>query len=144
MKLTARALAIGVLLGGPLAAQERPVVVASKPFGESYLLCEMFAQLLEARGVPVDRRPGLGATDVAFRALRAGAIDVYPEYTGTGLLAILGESPRGNASDVYRRVASEFRRRYRRALVGAARISEHICDRRASRHGRFAPSRNVE
>lgn len=112
MKLTARALAIGVLLGGPLAAQERPVVVASKPFGESYLLCEMFAQLLEARGVPVDRRPGLGATDVAFRALRAGAIDVYPEYTGTGLLAILGESPRGNASDVYRRVASEFRRRY--------------------------------
>ena len=40
----------------------RPVIVASKPFGESYLLCEMFAQLLEARGFRVDRRPGLGAT----------------------------------------------------------------------------------
>jgi osmoprotectant transport system permease protein len=70
----------------------RAVVVASKPFGESYLLCEMFAQLLEARGMRVDRRPGLGATEIAFAALRTGAIDVYPEYTGTGLLAILRDS----------------------------------------------------
>ena len=75
------------------AAPPRPVVVASKPFGESYLLAEMFAQLLEARGIAVDRRPGLGATEIAFRALRTGAIDVYPEYTGTGLLAILGDEP---------------------------------------------------
>ena len=70
----------------------RPVVVASKPFGESYLLCEMFAQLLEARGIRVDRRPGLGATEIVFAALRTGAVDVYPEYTGTGLLAILRDS----------------------------------------------------
>ncbi len=70
----------------------RPVVVASKPFGESYLLCELFAQLLESRGIAVERRPGLGATEVAFGAIRSGAIDVYPEYTGTGLLAILHDS----------------------------------------------------
>jgi osmoprotectant transport system permease protein len=49
---------------------------------------------------------------LAFRALRAGAIDVYPEYTGTGLLVLLGESPRGSANDVYARVASEFPRRF--------------------------------
>ena len=73
----------------------RPAVVASKPFGESYLLCEMFAQLLEARGIRVDRRPGLGATEIAFAALRTGAIDVYPEYTGTGLLAILRDTLTG-------------------------------------------------
>jgi osmoprotectant transport system permease protein len=90
----------------------RPVIVASKPFGESYLLAEMFAQLLESRGLRVDRRPGLGATELAFRALRAGAIDVYPEYTGTGLLVLLGESPRGSADGVYARVASEFPRRF--------------------------------
>jgi osmoprotectant transport system permease protein len=90
----------------------RPVVVASKPFGESYLLAEMFAQLLEARGVEVDRRPGLGATEIAFRALRTNAIDVYPEYTGTGLLAILGEQPVSSASAAYQRVSSEFRSRY--------------------------------
>ncbi|HTI64535.1 MAG TPA: glycine betaine ABC transporter substrate-binding protein, partial [Gemmatimonadaceae bacterium] len=75
--------AIGVLWQlGAAPTESRPVVVASKPFGESYLLAEMFAQLLEARGLRVDRRPGLGATDIAFRALRAGSIDVYPEYTG--------------------------------------------------------------
>ncbi len=90
----------------------RPVIVASKPFGESYLLAEILAQLLEARGIPVTRRPGLGATEIAFRALRSGDIDVYPEYTGTGLLVILGQPPSPDAADVYRRVSVEFRRRY--------------------------------
>ena len=100
--------------GAPAPPQpsERPVVVASKPFGESYLLAEMFAQLLEARGLRVDRRPGLGATEVAFSALQSGAIDVYPEYTGTGLLAILHETPSGDAADAYRRVSTEFRERF--------------------------------
>jgi osmoprotectant transport system permease protein len=89
-----------------------PVIVASKPFGESYLLAELFSQLLEARGLRVDRRPGLGATEIAFAALRAGEIDLYPEYTGTGLLAILGERTTGDPAAVYARVASEFRRRF--------------------------------
>ena len=105
------------LLGPPglLAAQGgtgRAVVVASKPFGESYLLAEMFAQLLEARGFEVDRRLGLGATEIAFEALRTNAIDAYPEYTGTGLLAILREQPSADASEVYRRVVREFRERW--------------------------------
>ena len=105
------ALTISLLLGGvdgwrvaraqgPSAATSearptvatRPVVVASKPFGESYLLAEMFAQLLESRGIMVQRRPGLGSTEVAMQALRTNAIDVYPEYTGTGLIAVLRDS----------------------------------------------------
>ena len=93
-----------------------PIVVASKPFGESYLLCEMFAQLLEAHGFTVVRKPGLGATEVAFGALRRDAIDVYPEYTGTGLLAILHDSlPDSSAADsraVFDYVARESERRY--------------------------------
>ena len=80
-----------------------PVVVASKPFGESYVLAEMFAQILEARGFKVDRRLGLGGTEIAFGAIRAGAVDVYPEYTGTGLLAILHEQPQSDRGAVYRR-----------------------------------------
>src|SRR5262245_3578831 len=76
----------------------------------------MFAQLLEARGLTVDRRPGLGATEIAFAALRANAIDVYPEYTGTGLLAILGDSlttamridPRATFAHVQRESARRF------------------------------------
>ena len=99
----------------PLAAQDRetrPIIVASKPFGESYVLAEMFAQILEARGFRVDRRLGLGATEIAFGALRNGAIDVYPEYTGTGLLAILGERPSSDPLLVFGRVSREFRDRY--------------------------------
>jgi len=99
---------------GRAAAVTRPIVVASKPFGESYILAELFAQLLEARGFQVDRRPGLGATEIAFGSLRSGAVDVYPEYTGTGLLAILGADsvPAGGARGTFDLVAREFARVY--------------------------------
>jgi len=94
----------------------RPIVVASKPFGESYLLAEMFAQLLESRGFNVERRPGLGATEIAFAALRTGAIDVYPEYTGTGLVAILHDTlPDAVAADpraVFAHVSQRFEDAY--------------------------------
>ncbi len=93
-----------------------PVIVASKPFGESYLLAEMFAQLLEAHGIAVDRRLGLGQTEIAMQALRSGAIDVYPEYTGTGLLAVLHDSLTDSlASDprlVFMHVSREFASRF--------------------------------
>jgi osmoprotectant transport system permease protein len=89
---------------GPTAAGT-PVIVASKPFGESYILAEMFAQLLEARGVRVERRLGLGATAIAYGALRQGAIDVYPEYTGTGLTVILGLPPEHDPRAVFAHVA---------------------------------------
>ncbi len=98
--------------GSTPTAQGAPVVIASKQFGESYVLAEMFAQLLEARGFGVDRRPGLGSTEVSFEALRTGAIDVYPEYTGTGLLAILGETPEGSRQAAFSRVATVFETRY--------------------------------
>jgi osmoprotectant transport system permease protein len=95
---------------------DRPIVVASKPFGESYLLAELFAQLLESRRIKVDRRPGLGATEIAFGALRTNAIDVYPEYTGTGLLAILHDSldnaMRADPRRAYQHVARRFSAEY--------------------------------
>jgi osmoprotectant transport system permease protein len=107
-----RAFAGIVLLPLCLAAQPAKVVVASKPFGESFLLCEMFAQLLESRGIPVERKPGLGATEIAFGALRTSAVDVYPEYTGTALVAILHDSLTDSlAADprrVYARIASRL------------------------------------
>jgi osmoprotectant transport system permease protein len=90
----------------------RSIVVASKPFGESFLLAEMFAQLLEARGFAVDRRPGLGATEIAFQAVRTGSVDVYPEYTGTGLVAILGLEPDADARRVFDIVSTAFRDRW--------------------------------
>lgn len=124
-RFTGSLLALAMLggIGAPLlsrlfaqGAPRAPVVVASKPFGESYLLAELFAQLLESRGIPVTRRPGLGATEVAFGALRTDAIDVYPEYTGTGLLAVLkGTLTDSLAADpraVYDRVTRESAERW--------------------------------
>ncbi len=120
-RLLLAAAAVGVAGPAPALPQDtmqraggttRAVVVASKPFGESFLLGEMFAQLLEARGLPVRRRLGLGGTEIAFGALRTSVIDVYPEYTGTGLLVILGEPPRFDPRAVFDRVAREFVRRF--------------------------------
>ena len=111
-RLTAALLLAMITPNEPHAQMVRPVIIASKPFGESFLLAEMFSQLLEARGFRVDRRMGLGATEIAFTALRRSAIDVYPEYTGTGLLAILGQQPSSDPGQVYQQVSREFRRRY--------------------------------
>lgn len=109
-----------VAVTGPAAAQtaspagdaRRPVVVGSKPFGESYLLAEIFAQTMEARGLQVTRRFGLGGTEIVFPAVQQGAIDVFPEYTGTGLLVILKAPLARDPGQVYATVARESLRRF--------------------------------
>ena len=68
---------------------ERSITVGSKNFSEGYLLAEVMAQLLESRGFSVRRRFGLGGTLICYEALLKGEIDVYPEYSGTVLQAIL-------------------------------------------------------
>jgi osmoprotectant transport system permease protein len=85
------------------------IVVGSKNFMESRLLAEMFAQLIEARTeLTVTRRLGLAGTQVCFEALKTGGIDLYPEYTGTGLVTILGEAPMNEPTAVLNRVRAQF------------------------------------
>ncbi|MDH5176512.1 MAG: ABC transporter substrate-binding protein, partial [Gammaproteobacteria bacterium] len=75
----------GMLLftAGPVhAAGARPVVVSSKLSSESAMLGQMIRLLLEDRGIPTVDRMTLGATPVVRKALLAGEIDVYVEYTG--------------------------------------------------------------
>ena len=71
-------------------AQDGPVRIGSKNFTEQLILGEMYALLLENAGIPVEKRLNLGGTQVAQEALLAGEIDLYPEYTGTGLTVVLG------------------------------------------------------
>ena len=100
------------LLATPALAADR-VVVGSKNFEESRLLGEIFAQLLESRtDLEVERRLGLAGTQVCFEALKTGAIDVYPEYTGTGLVSILNEPAEGGPAQTLNRVRSELLRRW--------------------------------
>jgi osmoprotectant transport system permease protein len=107
-----RLLALLFLISTPVLAADR-IVVGSKNFEESRLLGEVFAQLLESRtDLRVERRLGLAGTQVCFEALKAGAIDVYPEYTGTGLVSILGEEAKEGASGTLNRVRREFLSRW--------------------------------
>jgi osmoprotectant transport system permease protein len=95
------------------ANSDERVVVGSKNFAENRLLAETFARLLEARtDLEVERRLNLAGTEVCFEALRTGAIDIYPEYTGTGLVTLLGESPVLDSTAVLNRVRGEFRTRF--------------------------------
>src|SRR4029450_9357072 len=55
---------------------------------------------------------GLAGTQVCFEALKSGAIDVYPEYTGTGLVSILGEPAKKDPAETLNRVRSEFLARW--------------------------------
>ncbi len=59
------------------------VSVGSKRFTESYILGEIVQQTLRAQGIDATHKPGLGNTGILEAALRSGAIDIYPEYTGT-------------------------------------------------------------
>jgi osmoprotectant transport system permease protein len=60
-----------------------PVVVASKSFTESVILGEIAADVVRGAGLTVEHRRQLGGTKVVWRALEIGAVDVYPDYTGT-------------------------------------------------------------
>jgi osmoprotectant transport system permease protein len=71
-----------LMSGGSLLAAD-PVKVGSKRFTESYLIGEMVTQVLVASGTAAEHRQGLGNTGILEQALVSGAIDVYPEYTGT-------------------------------------------------------------
>ena len=107
------ALVFFVLLPLPAFSQEDRIVVGSKNFMENKLLGEIFAQLIEARtDLSVERRLGLAGTQVCFEALRTGAIDLYPEYTGTGLVSILQQPPTGDSRTALNVVRSEFLKRW--------------------------------
>ena len=83
MKRLLQHLALVSLLGLSVVARAEPIVVSSKNFNESYILAEIMAQLLEAKGFEVERQTGLGGTTICYEALKTGEIDVYAEYTGT-------------------------------------------------------------
>jgi len=85
------------------------IVVGSKNFTESLILGELLAQQIEAHSrLKVERRFYLAGTYICQQALLAGRIDIYPEYTGTALTAILKEQVGGDKTEVYRRVKSEY------------------------------------
>ena len=91
----------------------RQLVVSSKFFTEQVVLAELLAQHIEARtGIHVQRKANLGGTLLVQKAMLGGDVDLYVEYTGTALTAVLGENPQGDSNAVYQRVKEEYARRF--------------------------------
>ncbi len=94
---------------------DRPatIVVGSKFFTEQIVLAELLAQHIEARtGITVDRKDNLGGTLLVHQAMLAGQLDLYVEYTGTALTAVLKEAPGGDSKQVFEKVKKEYSDRF--------------------------------
>ncbi len=92
---------------------DRPLRIGSKNFSEQVILGEIAAQGLEARGVRVDRRLNLGGTFICHQAMKAGELDLYPEYTGTAFTAILERKPVPDPRRVFDEVRREYLQRWK-------------------------------
>jgi len=107
------------LYQGPRGGRKGVIRLGSKIFPEQYILTDMYAMLISGfTDLEVESKTGLGGTKICFEALIHQQIDMYPEYTGTALLAILQPpavlSARlaGNRDSVYRYVADRFQSDY--------------------------------
>ena len=107
-------LLLATFIPGACHAPSRPqLVVSSKFFTEQVVLAELLAQHIEARtGISVRRKSNLGGTLLVQKAMLSGDIDLYVEYTGTALTAVLSEKPEGDSAAVYQRVKEEYARRF--------------------------------
>src|SRR5579864_5582612 len=106
-----------VLLVSCGPSRENRIVIGSKNFTEQAVLGEIFAQMLEGKtNLRVERRFYLAGSFICQQAILSGRIDLYPEYTGTALTAILKENPQGSREQVYELVKSEYERRFQLTL----------------------------
>jgi glycine betaine/choline ABC-type transport system substrate-binding protein len=112
-------LVLVALLAACGPSRQNLVVIGSKNFTEQLILGEIIAQQIETKThLPVERRFYLAGTFICQQAILAGRIDVYPEYTGTALTAVLKEKPNGDREKVYSEVKEEYAKRFNLA-VGA-------------------------
>lgn len=89
------------------------VSIGSKNFTESLIVGELYAQALEQANFKVARKFNLGGTFIAHEALKRGDIDLYPEYTGTGLVDVLHATPPKTPQATYEAVAQAYRARWK-------------------------------
>jgi osmoprotectant transport system substrate-binding protein len=102
-----------LLLPGCSPSRANRIVIGSKNFTESLMLGEILAQEIESQThLKVERRFYLAGTYICQQAILSGRIDIYPEYTGTALTAILKEKAGSDKGEVYQRVKSEYEKRF--------------------------------
>jgi osmoprotectant transport system substrate-binding protein len=101
-------------------AGKPPVTLGTKNFTEELILGQLYAQALRAKGYSVAMRPDIGASEVVEGKLRSGAIDGYPEYTGTILSVLAHDSRRPPSAAVAYARAAAFERSRGAALLAMA------------------------
>src|SRR5450759_167713 len=84
------------------------IKIGSKDFTEEFIVAEMYAQLLEKAGFIVERKLSLGGTPIAQTAIVNGDIDLYPEYTSTGLLTVLKMQPIHDPNQIFAAVKKGY------------------------------------
>ncbi|HEO70084.1 MAG TPA: hypothetical protein ENN80_02400, partial [Candidatus Hydrogenedentes bacterium] len=98
---------------GPGAGNAGTIVIGGKNFTEQEILGELLAILIESKtNLKVVRKLNLSGTMVCFNALTAGDLDLYAEYTGTGLVSILKEDAINDPDEAYEHVKEVFAERY--------------------------------
>jgi len=111
-------LALALLVAGCGPSRQNVVVVGSKNFPEQLILGELIAQQIEAKThLRVERRFYLAGTYICQQAMLAGRIDVYPEYTGTALTAILKEPPLNDPTAAYAKVKQQYEQKFHFAVL---------------------------
>ena len=104
---------LAALLSACGPSRENRIVVGSKNFTEQLILGELIAQQIENRThLPVERRFYLAGTYICHQAILGGRIDIYPEYTGTALTAVLKDKPAGGREEVHAQVKREYEKRF--------------------------------
>ena len=104
---------LAVALSSCAPSHANRIVIGSKNFTESLMLGELLAQQIEAHtSLKVERRFYLAGSYICQQSILSGRIDIYPEYTGTALTAILKEKATGDRAQVYQRVKSEYEKQF--------------------------------
>jgi osmoprotectant transport system substrate-binding protein len=104
---------VNVLALSGCGSSQPKITIGSKFFTEQVILAELLAQHIEARtGIHVDRKTNLGGTLLCQKALQAGQLDLYVEYTGTALTAVLNQAQTGDSHSVYQRVKQAYGDRF--------------------------------
>jgi osmoprotectant transport system substrate-binding protein len=106
-------LCLALLVTGCGHRNDKTIVIGSKNFTEQIILAELFAQQIEAHSsLHVERKLNLGGTLLCHQALISGKIDLYPEYTGTALTAVLSDPPQSDPSAVFHLIQEQYRARF--------------------------------
>jgi osmoprotectant transport system substrate-binding protein len=90
------------------------VTIGSKNFTENIIMAEIMAQTVEANtSLKVERKLNLGGTLICWEGLKKGELDMYPDYTGTGLMAILKKDVITDPDEVYEIVQQEYNKQFK-------------------------------